>query len=243
MAVERRTVEVHGVHVEIVRKDIKHIHLRVYPPHGKVRMSAPLRVGDDTVRSVIASRLPWIRAQQKRIAGKVYEARSELVTGETQWFAGQTYALRVVEGERPQSVVLRDGVMELHVRPGSGREARKGVLDAWYRKALRESIPSLLARWEAVIGVDVAECRIKRMKTRWGSCNVEARRIWLNLELAKKAPPLLEAVLVHEMVHLLERHHNDCFKALMDRYLPDWRARWVALNGSSVGAQDQEAWR
>lgn len=223
-------MEVGGIQVELVRKDIKHLHLRVCPPDGRVRVSVPRRVNDATVRAMVASRLEWIRRQQARVVREGSRAKRELVTGETSWFEGRAYRLQVIEVDAAPSVGLRDGTMELRVRPGSDRSKREAVLEAWYRRKLQERIPALLAHWEPKVGVQVAECRTKLMKSRWGTCNVEARRIWLNLELAKMPVAHLEWILVHEMVHLLERRHNDRFRALLDRFLPDWRSRRDALN-------------
>ncbi len=232
-------MEVDGIRVEIVRKDIKHIYLRVCPPDGRVRVSVPRRVDDATVRSAVTARLDWIRRQQARHAGEARAARRELVTGETHWYEGRAYRLQVIEGEHHPSVQLQDGTMELRVRPGSDEAKRRAVLEAWYRKSLKEKLPPLLAHWEPKVGVQVAECRIRKMKTRWGSCNIAARRIWLNLELAKKPSELLEWILVHEMVHLLERRHNSRFRALLDGLLPDWRLRRDALNRPPVpGGKD-----
>ncbi len=238
MAKKRRShitqlVEVDGIQVEVVCKDIKHIHLRVYPPDGRVRVSVPRRVDEATVRCLVAARSEWIRLQQARVVREALQEERQFLTGETHWFEGQAYRLRVIEGEGPASVGLQGGTMELRVRPGSDEDKRRAVLEAWYRNSLKEKLPPLLAHWEPKIGVQVAECRIKRMKTRWGSCNTTARRIWLNLELAKKRPALLEGILVHEMVHLLERWHNERFEELMDRFLPDWRARRAELDRSA----------
>lgn len=147
--------------------------------------------------------------------------------------------LNVVEHDGPPAVLMpNNATLEIRVRPGAGRDKREAVLAAWYRRRLYAAIPPLIAKWEPEIGVTVAEYRIKKMKTRWGSCNIDARRIWLNLELAKKPPACLEYVLVHEMVHLLERRHNDRFRRLMDRFLPQWRLHRDELNRAPLAHEE-----
>jgi predicted metal-dependent hydrolase len=210
--------------VEIVRKDIKNLHLRVYPPNGRVRVAVPLRLGEEAVRLAVISRLSWIRRQQKGVEVQYRQSQREMITGESHYVQGQRFRLKVIEHGGPATVGLpNNATIELRVRPGSGRDKREAVLDRWYRLRLREQIPQLVAKWEPEIGVTVAEWGIKKMKTRWGTCNIDARRVWLNLELAKKPLSCLEYVLVHEMVHLLERYHNDRFRAYMDQVMPQWR--------------------
>ena len=162
-----------------------------------------------------------------------------MVSGESHYVRGRKYTLAVVQKKGAAAVRIRNSrILELQVRPGTGREKREEILYNWYRGLLREQIPKLITKWEPRIGVTVAECRIKKMKTRWGTCNIEAGRIWLNLELAKKPPSCTEYIFVHEMVHFLERHHNDQFKEYMDRYLPQWRMLRDNLNESALGAED-----
>lgn len=217
--------------VEIVRKPIKHLHLGVYPPHGHVRVSVPLRVDDDAIRLAVITRLRWIRQQQAQFAQQARQDQRAMVSGESHYVEGQRYRLNVVEQHGPPHVRrLNNQYLELQVRPGHTRIQREAVLHQWYRQQLRSQIPALIAKWEPLIGVAVAAWGIKRMKTRWGTCNTAARRIWLNLELAKKPLPCLEYVVVHEMVHLLERHHNTRFQAHLDRLLPHWRFYRAILN-------------
>ena len=228
-----------GITVEVVRKDIKNLHLGVYPPEGRVRVAVPLRLGDEAVRLAVISRLPWIRRQQDGFEQQERQSRREMVSGESHYVEGRRYRLAVVEHDGPPSVSLPNNTtMELRVRPGTGRDGREALLHRWYRRRLREQIPPLLARWEPEIGVAVAQWGIKKMKTRWGTCSVDARRIWLNLELAKKPAPCLEYILVHEMVHLLERHHNDRFRQLMDRLMPQWRLHRAELNRAPLSHED-----
>lgn len=239
MNTERHIIEIRGVPVEIVRKDIKNLHIGVYPPDGRVRVAAPVSFDDDTVRLAVVSRLGWIRRQQGAFKQQVRQSEREFVTGESHYFQGQRYRLDVVTDSGPASVTLpNNSTMVLRVRPESTRDEREAVLHRWYRKHLRKQIPSLRAKWEPAVGVTVAEVRIKKMKTLWGSCNAEARRIWLNLELAKKPASCLEYILVHEMVHLLERHHNDRFRDLMDSRMPTWRLHREELNRAPLAHEE-----
>lgn len=239
MNTERRQIKVSGIVIEIVRKDIKNLHLGVYPPNGRVRVSVPLHLDDDAVRLAIVARLGWIRRHQERFAAQERQSQREMVTGESHYVLGQRYRLHVTEHDGPPSVTVRNRtILDLRVRPGSDRDQREAVLHAWYRRQLRDRIAPLLAQWQPVVGVEVAEWRIKKMKTRWGSCNIAARRIWLNLELAKKPAVCLEYILVHELVHLLERHHNERFRDLMDALLPAWRLHRDELNRAPLAHEE-----
>ncbi|MDP9349487.1 MAG: M48 family metallopeptidase, partial [Gemmatimonadota bacterium] len=223
MSTERHTIAVSGMTIEVVRKPIKNLHLGVYPPAGRVRIAVPLHIDDEAVRLAVISKLGWIRRQQRAFDRQPRQSQREMVAGESHYVFGRRYRLRVVEEDAPARVTIRGNThLILRVRPGTSAEKREEILSQWYRRRLRAVVPELIARWEPVIGVQVAEWGIRRMKTRWGTCNIEAGRIWLNLELAKKPPQCLEYILVHEMVHLLERHHNDRFRECMDRFMPQW---------------------
>ncbi len=239
MPAKRRQIEVSGITVEVVRKDIKNLHLGVYPPNGRVRMAAPLRFDDEAVRIAVISRLGWIRRQQKLFEQQDRQSSREIVTGESHYYRGRRYRLDVVEHDgAPMVHVKNNTTMELRVRPGTETSKREAVLLRWYRQRLREKIPALIAKWEPEIGVIVSEWGIRKMKTRWGTCNVAARRIWLNLELIKKPASCLEYILVHEMIHLEERHHNERFRGLMNRCMPQWRLHREELNRAPLGHAD-----
>ena len=239
MTTDRSSIQVDGIPVEVVRKPIKHLYLGVYPPGGRVRVSAPAHLDDAALRLAVVSRLGWIRRKQARFREQERQSQREMVTGESHYFRGRRYRLDVVEAAGPPSVrLLNRSRMELRVRPGSDPEVRRRALGAWYRQQLHESIPALLAKWEPRVGDAVSEVRIKRMKTLWGSCNPSARRIWLNLELAKKPPSCVEFVLVHEMVHFFERHHNERFFERMDALMPSWRRCRDELNRAPLAHED-----
>ena len=234
-------IDVRGTRVEVVRKDIKNLHVGVYPPSGRVRVAAPLRLDDDAVRVAVISRLGWIRRQQAEFEQQDRQSQREFVTGESHYFEGRRYRLDVIEFDgRPMVRLLNNTTMTLRVRPGTDRDTREAVLHRWYRCHLRTRVPALLAKWEPKVGVQVDEVRIKKMKTRWGSCNKDARRIWLNLELVKKQASCLEYIVVHEMVHLIERSHNDRFWDVMDKHMPQWRLNRDQLNRAPLAHED---WR
>ena len=242
MSTESTCIEIRGIAVEIVRKDIKHLHLGVYPPEGRVRVAAPLHLDDDAVRLAVITRLAWIRRKRKEFEGQDRQSRREFVTGESHYFEGRRYRLDVVVSDDPTGIRLRGNAwIEMRVRPGAGRDAREAVLYRWYRARLRERIPKMIAKWEPKVGVTVADWRIRRMKTRWGTCNPDARRIWLNSELAKKPVSCLEYVVVHEMIHLIERSHNERFRRILDRVMPGWRMRLEVLNRAYLADEDWSA--
>ena len=241
MSIERETVLVQDISIDLHRKRIKNLHIGVYPPDGRVRVSAPLHLGTEAVRQAVASRLSWIRKKQKLFAEQDRQSEREYVSGETHYFQGRKYRLDVVEGPgRPAITCKANGIMVFNARSGSTRENRERFFYAWYRAWMKAALPPLLEKWTPVICVETPAWGIKRMKTRWGTCNPRAKRIWLNLELAKKHPAHLEYVLVHELVHLKERSHNERFKALMDEYLPKWRAIRKALNYGPLAHEEWE---
>lgn len=239
MPTERRYIDVRGVSAEIVRKDIKNLHVGVYPPNGRVRVAVPLRLDDDAVRLALISRLGWIRRQQAGFENQDRQSQREFVTGESHYFNGRRYRLDVIEHHGLPAVRLRNKTtMELRIGLDADRGTREAVVHRWYRRWLRNQIPTLLETWEPNVGATVNDVRIKKMKTRWGSCNAELGRIWLNLELAKKPSTCLAYILVHEMVHFLERDHNDRFRELMDRMMPQWRLHRDELNRAPLAHED-----
>ena len=234
-------ITVSGLTVDIVRKDIKNLHLGVYPPDGRVRVAAPLRLDDEAVRLAVISRLSWIKRQQTKFAAQQRQTPREYLTGESHYYQGRRYLLDVIERPGPPGAAIHSNTrLTLFVRPGSDTARREAVLGAWYRRQLKALIPPLIATWEPLIGVQVAEWGVKHMKTKWGTCSIAARRIWLNLELIKKPPRSLEYILVHEMLHLLERRHNERFTALMTHHLPDWQHLRAELNREPLGHEDWE---
>ncbi len=232
-------IQLGGIAMDVMLKDIKNIHLRVYPPTGHVRISAPLRMSLDTILNFVNSKLEWIKQQQIKLRQRVRETPSEFVDGESHYVWGQNYLLELVESPETPDVELKNDKMLLRVRPDAHKEKRREVLDSWYRAKLRQSIPALIEKWEPIIDVKVKGFYVQRMKTRWGSCNLRKHTIRLNTDLARKPPECLEYVTIHEMVHLLEPTHNFRFYGLMDRFMPKWQVHRAALNRLPM---QHEAW-
>lgn len=235
MTTRAHVLRVSGVAVEVVRKAIKNLHLGVYPPDGRVRVAAPLVVSDAAVRVAVIGKLRWIRRQQSAFAVQARQPERLMVDGESHFFLGRRYRLAVAETLGRCDVILRNRkIMEIRARRQGGSAHLQRVLQRWYRERLRELVPQLLAKWEGNLGVRVASWGIKAMKTKWGTCNPETRRIWLNLELAKKPPECLEYIVVHELLHLIARHHDERFQALMDRHFSRWRQIRRELNAAPL---------
>lgn len=232
---EQHQITVSGLRVAVVRKAIKNLHLGVYPPDGRVRVAAPLAVSDEAVRLAVIGKLGWIKRQRAKFQAQPRQSQREMVSGESHYFLGQRYRLRVIHHQGAGKVVLRrPHFLELHVRPETTAEQRERLLHRWYRDQLKRLVPPLLEKWQAILEVEAADWGVKRMKTKWGTCNIQARRIWLNLELAKKPVQCLEYIVAHELVHLIERHHNDRFVALMNQHLPQWQLHREELNAAPL---------
>jgi predicted metal-dependent hydrolase len=215
--------------VELVRKKIRSIRLSVRPPDGRVRMSAPIRVGLETLRRFAIGKLGWIRKHQSRLRQEPREPSRRHLDGERHFVWGKPYRLRVQETAAPPSVELTLDELVLRVRPGASARKREAVIEAWYRERLKEAAPPLIAKWQPVMGVTVGQLFTQRMRTRWGTCNTRSRSIRLNTELVRKPLACLEYIIVHEMTHLLEPSHNRRFKILMSRFMPDWTVHRQAL--------------
>jgi len=216
--------------VDVVLKDIKNIHLSVYPPVGKVRIAAPLRMDMDTIRVFAITKLGWIKSQQKKLLEQQRETPREYLDRESHYVWGKRYLLQLVEKDAAPEVELKHNKMRLQIRPASSEVRKQEILEAWYRDRIKEAVPVLIAKWEPLIGVKVERFFVQRMKTKWGSCSPHSKSIRLNAELAKKPPECLEYIVVHEMVHLLEPTHNSRFITLMDRFMPKWRFYKEELN-------------
>ena len=218
------------ISVDVVLKDIQNVHLSVYPPTGRVRISAPSHMSMDTIRVFAISKLDWIKKHQKALEKQARETPRDFVDRESHFVWGKRYLLQVVERNAAPSVTLKGSKMTLAVRSEAVTGKRHAILEGWYRELLKLAIPELIAKWEPRLGVVVERFYVQRMKTKWGSCNPEKRSIRLNTELARKPRECLEYLVVHEMAHLIERKHNTRFIALMDRFLPHWRTLRDELN-------------
>ena len=234
----RDGIELGELHADVVRKDIKHVHLSVYPPDGRVRISAPLNMALDTIRIYAVTKLSWIKSQQRKLRSQERETVREYLDKESHYVWGKRYLLRNVQAHAVPTVKLKHATLELHLRPGSDVAKRHALLEAWYREQIRAAVPALLVKWGQVLGVQPKRVLVQRMKTKWGSCNPAAGHIRLNTELARKPPACLEYIVVHELVHLIERTHNARFQSLMDDAMPHWRQIKHELNQLPVRHED-----
>lgn len=234
-------IEVSNFSIDVIRKSIKNMHLSVYPPTGRVRIAAPLNVDDEAVKLFAISKLAWIKKNQRKFEMQDRQMPRIFEQRESHYFEGKRYLLRVTEQNAPPRVEIKTKTyIDLFIRPNATVEQRQNCINEWYRKQLKNQIPQLIAKWEPIIGVSVSDWGVKQMKTKWGTCNIEQKRIWINLELAKKPYNCLEYIIVHEMTHLIERHHNDNFLAHLDKNLPKWKLYKDELNRLPVSHGEWE---
>jgi len=224
-----------NISIDVVRKDIKNLHLGVYPPNGRVRIASPLKIDDEAVRLFAISKMAWIKKHQLKFEAQQRQSKRQFVSGESHYYKGNRYLLNVIYHDAAPKVEIRNKTyIDLYIRVGSTLEQREKVLTEWYRRQLKDQIPPLIDKWQKIIGVEVSDWGIKKMKTKWGTCTIEKRRIWLNLDLAKKSKQCLEYIIVHEMVHLMERNHSEPFIAYMDKFIPQWHFYKDELNRSML---------
>ncbi len=238
MSTEQFQIKVSGLDIDVVRKAIKNLHLGVYPPSGRVRVAAPTSMSDDAVRLAVINRLSWIKKQRAKFQSQPRQSERKYITGETHYYFGRGYRLSVVEGSSLGIRVVNRDKIELTARPCATAASKKRFFDEWLRTELKSRIGPVVKKWEPIVGVKVVDWRVKRMKTKWGSCNFEAGRIWLNLELARKPVECLEYIVLHEMIHLIEPTHNFRFKNLMKKHMSNWQIRRDTLNRLPVRHED-----
>ena len=238
MSTANSYITIRGIDIDVIYKDIKNLHIGVYPPMGRVRVAAPSRLDDDQVRLAVIQRLPWIKRQRDKLRSAERQSEREMVTGESHYVWGVRRRLNVVERPGRAHFEIDGERLVFYVPTDTSAEKRRAYLDKWYRDQLRHAIPELITKWEHVLDVTVPRWTIRRMKTKWGSCNRESRHIWFNVELAKKHPNCLEYIVVHEMTHYFERNHGEQFMNLMDQHLPDWRSRRDQLNAAPLSAEE-----
>lgn len=224
------TLELADITIEVTQKDIKNIHLSVFPPTGAARIAAPTRMNLETIRLFAISKLGWIKREQQKLRTQSRETPREYLTRESHYVWGKRYLLKIIEQDSPPKVILEHRTLVLQVRPRTDNAKREVILAAWYRELMKTVVPELIAKWEPILGVKVDRCFVQHMKTKWGSCNPGAGNIRLNTELAKKPRECLEYIVVHEMMHLLEATHNQRFLTLMERFSPTWRIQRDVLN-------------
>jgi len=240
MAPTRTSFTLGDIRVDVVKKDIKNIHLSVYPPDGAVRVSAPSRMKTDLIRVFTIQKLSWIKQQQQKLREQVRETPREYLNRESHYLWGKRYLMEVIEVDEAPHVELTPQKILLHIRTGASEAKKQQVLDQWYRELLKDAIAPLIEKWEPRIGKEVERFYVQRMKTKWGSCTHLKKSIRLNLELVKKPPICLEYIVVHEMIHLIEPTHNPNFVALMTHHMPQWRSHRETLNRLPV---KHEEWK
>ncbi|WP_321282335.1 SprT family zinc-dependent metalloprotease [Marinifilum fragile] len=232
-------IKVSDITIDVVRKDIKNIHLAVYPPTGRVRIAAPLKTNDDSIRLFAISKIGWIKRNQRKFKGQERISPREYKQREAHYFQGKRFLLNIIETDTKPKVELKGKKrIDLYVRPNSSIEKKHEILTEWYRSQLKNQIPSIIEKWEKRLDLKVNEWQIKLMKTKWGSCNIEKKKILINLELAKKPERCLEYIIVHEMIHFKERLHNERFLYYMDTYFPNWKQLKKELNNLPVSHAD-----
>jgi predicted metal-dependent hydrolase len=219
-----------GIEIEVVKKDIMNMHLSVLPPMGKVRISAPISANEESIKLFAITKIGWIKKQIEKYESQPRQSEREYISGESHYVWGQRYRMEIRYTKIANNIEIKSNKLILTVRENSTQKQRENVMNEWYRNELKERIPSLIAKWEQIIGVKSDSWGVKNMKTRWGTCNWKDKRIWINLQLAKKPVNCLEYVVVHELVHLLEKSHSSIFVDYMDRFLPDWRVIKEELN-------------
>lgn len=223
-----------GIEVELIQKDIKNLHLAVYPPNGRVRLAAPMDVNEKTLELYITSKIPWIRKQQRKFANIDRQSVRQYVNRESHYFLGKRYLLRVHETDHPYRYPKVEcktkTYIDLFVKENYSTEQRAELMKEWYRGQLKDIISELVPKWEAILNVKANQVKVQTMRTKWGSCNTDNGNVLFNIELAKKPFECIEYVVVHELLHLIERKHNDLFKAYLDKYVPNWQQIKVQLN-------------
>lgn len=223
-------VKISGINVELQKKNIKNLHLSVLPPDGRVRVSAPMHLSDESIAMFVRTKICWIKKQQEKFINQPRQCEREYVSGETLYVFGQQYFLRVEYSYKGNSLVLEGNEAILTVRKESTAKQREAFVNEWYRSLLKEKIEQYLPKWEKITGLYCDSWQTKNMTTRWGTCNTNTRKIWLNLQLAKKPIECLEYVILHELAHLKVRNHSKDFVAIMDQYMPYWRDIKQTLN-------------
>lgn len=239
MSTKQESIKIANMEIDVIRKDIKNMHLAVYPPNGRIRLAVPQKTDEEVLRLFAISKLGWIKKHVKNFQEQARETKRIYVSGESHFFQGKRYILEVKEHDGYSKVHI-NGTKKINLKVpyGATVEDKSRTMKEWYRKQLKIQIPPLIEKWEKIIGVKAADWGVKQMKTKWGACNTDAKRIWLNLELAKKPPICLEYILVHELVHLLERNHTDRFIHLMNEFMPKWRLHRKELNSLPIVHND-----
>lgn len=231
---------VSGIEIEVIKKNIKNMHLYVFPPMGNVRISAPNNASDDAINLFAITKISWIKKQIKNFENQPRQSEREYVSGESHYIWGRRYKMEIKYTKTKNNVEIKANKLVLTVRENSTEQQRENVMKEWYRAEIKAKLPALIEKWEDTIGVKANSVGVKKMLTRWGTCNVEDKKVWVNLQLAKKPVNCLEYIVVHELVHLLEKNHTNVFVEYMDKFLPDWRIVKEELNSFIMDRYLQE---
>jgi len=227
---ERKLIKVKDIDVLVIKKRIKNYHLNVLPTDGRVRVSVPYDVPDEIVKAFVIRNYDWIRKHRNAFRAQERQSPRMYVSGESHYLRGKRYILRVETATKPRVEIKGNKEIYFYVPKHYTKEKRERYYEKWLRKELQKDLETLVPKWEKIMNLKANEFRIRKMKTRWGSCNPVTRRIWINLELIKKPQKFLEYVIVHELAHFIERRHNKRFKAILDSYMPGWERYRKGLN-------------
>jgi predicted metal-dependent hydrolase len=226
-------LNISGIPIEVCKKNIKNMHLYVKPPNGNVIVSAPLSMSDETIERFVRTKTSWIKRQISKFDNQPHQSVREYVSGETLYVWGKQYYLQTEMGSKYALTLSGDRAI-LQARKETTAESRENFIKEWYRRQLKSEVARALPKWEKLTGLKAASWQTKYMTTRWGTCNTVTQKIWFNLQLAKKTPPCLEYIILHELIHLIEKKHNDRFVSMMDKYMPMWREVRATLNGQTL---------
>ncbi|WP_445159357.1 M48 family metallopeptidase [Mesohalobacter salilacus] len=236
MSTKIQELRISDLSIDVEKKDIKNMHLSVYPPTGRIRISAPKDLNDEAIRLFAIGKISWIKKHQKSFLNQQRESPREYITGESHFFDGKRYLLKVIERNAKHEIKIKNKkYIELYIKPNTSITGKQKVFEEFYRTHLKQVVPEIISTWETKLQVNLNQWIVLKMRTKWGSCNEEKKKIMLNLELAKKPRHCLEYIIVHELIHLHERHHNDNFIALLDKYMPNWKTYKRELNELSIG--------
>lgn len=226
------------IEIDVVLKDIKNVHLSVHPPNGRVRVAAPTRMKVENVRLYVISKLDWIKKQQRQLREQKRETQRDCVERESHYVWGKRYLLKVIEHDGPPQIEVKNRQLLMFVRESTSDKTRNAILEKWYREQVKQETILLIDKWQAIMNVKVKGFYVRRMKTRWGSCNTDAHTIRINSELAKKNLDCLEYIVVHELAHMIERSHSETFRRLLDKFYPRWVDVRSELNDMPLGHFD-----
>lgn len=239
MDIEARTITIGGMSIDLVRKSIENLHLAVYPPDGRIRVAAPWHVSEDAIRVAVATRVAWINRQRRKFLVQDRQSKREYVSGETHYFLGRGYRLQLNQDSGSFRIrIAGSNKIELHTPLGANRDDREQAILRWYRRELRKRALVDAQMWAARLGFETPRVGIKRMRTKWGTSNPEAQRIWLNLELAQKHPQCISYIVLHEIAHFKFRKHDEAFLGILDLLMPKWRAIKSDLNQFPLAFQE-----